>query len=405
MSRRDRQTRESSRSLAPANHARLLWAVVVLLTTPACPAREGPGGIDVRDERVAGERIVVSDGWLAMGTFFEADLRVVPADEEDARDWLERQRERIDRLESVYSRYRPESRVSVLNGVLRRAAPDRAHSIDPRLACVLSDALAVWRASDGAFDPTVGPLVGVWRDAADRDAWPSTRRLAAVVDVVGGDGLVVLPDGRLVAARSGVSIDLDGISKGAVLDELGHDFEGRFPVGAALLGFGQSSLLAIGDPDGGGWRVEARSRDPERGRLGRLVLRDQALSVSSSVGSRLRIAGRDASHVIDPRTGQPVEGSVEAIVVSDSASIADAWSTALLVLGATEDALERVENGRVRVSACSFAPGRRAADTASESANARSQEDDVLEAVVWGASGRRAATQGWFRHVLGELDR
>jgi thiamine biosynthesis lipoprotein len=125
-----------------------------------------------------------------------------------------------------------------------------------------------------------------------------------------------------------------------VLDRLRESFVQRFPDAAALLSFGQSSVVAIGDPDGAGWRLALRSRDPAQGIFGEIRLRDQALSMSSKWGQDREIKGRVVSHVLDPRTGQPVEGTLEAVVIAATARRADAWSTALLVLGAVPTGLE-----------------------------------------------------------------
>jgi len=93
-------------------------------------------------------------------------------------------------------------------------------------------------------------------------------------------------------------------------------------------------------------------------------LRNQALSVSSSVGSVRQIEDARLSHIIDPQTGSAVPERVEAIVVAERATIADGWSTALLVLGANAAALERVEGAG-------------------------------LEAKVFASSGRIIRSEGW----------
>ena len=296
--------------------------------------------------------VVVSDGWLAMGTFFEADLRVLPADVPRARAWLEWARGELARLEAIFSRHDPESALSQLNrelageAVVRKGTP-----LAPELEAILESAGAVWSVSGGAFDVTVGPLIDVWNEAADRGHWPSRERLATARRLVGGEKLSLSVRGsdrgsgrrKLIAAMPGLRIDLDGISKGAVLDRLRERFERELPETAALLSLGESSVVAIGDPGGGGWRLVARSRDPAHADLATIRLRDRALSVSSSVGSVRRIGNRRVSHVVDPRTGTAIEGTVEAIVIANRAERADAWSTALLVLGANPEAIGLVE--------------------------------------------------------------
>jgi thiamine biosynthesis lipoprotein len=300
-------------------------------------------------ERVP-ERIALSDGWLAMGTFFEVDLRVAPEDVEGAKAWLEWSRGEIERLEQIYSRHDPDSALSVLNRELSRSdALRETIEIRSELETILFDAIEVWTGSGGAFDPTIGPLVDVWTLAAARGSFPALEDLRQAKRSVGSGSLLLLGDGELGLAAEGMRIDLDGISKGAVLDRLRGHLVDRLPDAAALMSFGQSSILALGDPEEAkgepdpGWLLEIRSRSPQAGILGRVRLHDQALSVSSSVGSVSEIAGEVISQVVDPRTGATVEGTVEAVVIADRAALADGWSTALLVLGADREAIRLVE--------------------------------------------------------------
>ena len=128
-------------------------------------------------------------------------------------------------------------------------------------------------------------------------------------------------------ARPGVSLDLGGIAKGHALDCAARVLR-EVGVTSALLHGGTSSILAIGAPaTGNGWRVAVRGRNSDRP----VELRDAALSVSDAGGPAG--ARRRESHIVDPRTGSPVPPAVHATVIGPSARLADAWSTALVVLG------------------------------------------------------------------------
>jgi len=293
-------------------------------------------------------RVTLSDGWLAMGTFFEADLRLKPSEVPVAKTWLAWARVEIARLEAVYSRHDAASQLSELNRLLARdEALAGGVTIGPALEAVLVESVDVWQATGGAFDVTVGPLVEVWRRAAEQGAWPSVELLRRAKGRVGSERLRLVGDGRLAVTAERVRIDLDAVAKGAALDYLGDALERVLPGAPALLNFGESSTLAIGDPDGGGWVLVVKSSDPSGGELATLRLRDRALSVSSSLGSVSEIAGQTVSHIIDPRTGATVEGTVEAVVVADRATRADGWSTGLLVLGAQRSTIRMVEEAGV----------------------------------------------------------
>lgn len=321
-------------------------------------------------------RVAVSDGWPAMGTLFEADLRVRPEQVEDARAWIEWARREIPRLERIYSRHDAESALSHLNRSLAEDdIREQGVRVDAELEAILFSAVEVWEGSGGAFDVTIGPLVDVWSQAAARGVWPSLSDLRRAKQRVDGGGLLLPGEGTLIVTAERMRIDLDGISKGEVLDCLRARLRADLPGIAALIGFGQSSLYAIGDPDPGreGWRLALRSRSPGRPDLGVVRVRDRALSASSSVGSVSVIEGQQISHVIDPRTGSAVEGAVESVVIANRAALADGWSTALLVLGASRTSEQLIERAPV-------------------------------EALVIDASGRTVRSAGWeaFEVTTGE---
>ena len=336
--------------------------LVLVCQTPACSIRSTP--FDGRTHLVP-----VSDGWIAMGTFFDADLRVPPDRADDARLWLAGQRDALAREEAIYSRHDAASELSRLNRAL--AAPGillDGERVSPRLEGILYAALEVWEGSAGAFDPTVGPLIDVWTEAAEADAFPALEVLRRARRRVGAQSLLLPGDGRVEVTLPRIRIDLDGLAKGVALDRIASEFRETFPSASALLSFGESSVFAIGDPEGrrngGGWRLEIRSRDAAATRLSTVVLRDVALSISSSVGRTSTIGDQRLSHVVDPRTGVALEGTVEAIVVSERAGLADGWSTALLVLGADRESLRLVERA-------------------------------ALQAYVFESGGRIAFTEGW----------
>jgi thiamine biosynthesis lipoprotein len=273
--------------------------------------------------------VEVSTGRYAMGTVLE--LTLFGSDESA----LVRAREdaiaEVERLEGLFSTWRPESDVSRLN----RSAGRGLVPVDPEVAALLARSVELARATHGSFDITVGPLVELWRDAAARDALPDPGALAAARGLVGLDRLEVQrrADGASAALSAGGAVDLGGVAKGWAIDRVRELLVGR--VDSALVSFGQSSTWAIGRPPGApGWRLLARA--PDGGFAGILTLRDRALSVSGSLGQWNEIGGRRYGHVLDPRSGEPLTRGREAIVVTRDATLAEALSKALLVLGPDE---------------------------------------------------------------------
>jgi thiamine biosynthesis lipoprotein len=239
-----------------------------------------------------------------------------------------------EQLDALLSVHVEDSDVSRLN----RAAGKGPIVVDPIVTEVLAASLSASRLTGGAFDVTVGPLVGLWVEAARRDALPEETALASARARVGADGIRLHDDGRAELAE-GASLDLGGVAKGYALDRMRPVLEAH-RVEAALLNFGQSSTWALGrPPDAPGWRLLTRA--PGGGFAGLVTLRDQALSVSGSLGQWSRIGGRRFGHVLDPRSGWPLIRRRQAIVVAPSATLAEVLSTALLVLG-EDEGLRRV---------------------------------------------------------------
>jgi thiamine biosynthesis lipoprotein len=264
----------------------------------------------------------LSDGQYRMGTILEIELAPGTPDPHAT---LAELFAVAARLEAQMSSHDPASALSALN----RAAGAGLTAVPPELARILADAAQLARRTRGAFDPSVGPLVALWAEAARRGRVPGDAEIAAARERVGAQRIVV-GEGE-AALPAGASVTLGGIAKGWALDRLGEVLASR-DADAALLSFGRSSTFALGAPPGApGWRLALR--DSEGGLAGILTLRDRSLSVSESLGQWSDVGGRRQGHVLDPRSGRPLEHSALAAVVAPRGADAEAWSKALLVLG------------------------------------------------------------------------
>jgi thiamine biosynthesis lipoprotein len=271
--------------------------------------------------------VEVSDGRPAMGTILEITLHA--RDAPLARATLGELYALAARLDAVMTLYDPESDLSRLN----RTAGRGPAPVASELAQILAASIAYSRLTSGAFDVTVRPLVALWTQAGQTGVPPRAEELARARALVGSDQ-IRLGASAVTLAREGVSVDLGGIAKGWALDRMLPLLRER-GVAHALLDFGQSSLWALGSPPGTtGWRLLARG--PGDAPLGVLTLSDQALSVSGSLGQWVEIGGRRYGHVLDPRSGLPLERRRQAMVVAPNAALAEALSKALLILGEVE---------------------------------------------------------------------
>jgi thiamine biosynthesis lipoprotein len=279
------------------------------------------------------ERAALQDGTYAMGTLLEVTL--VGGERERLAALRDAIFAEVARLEGLLSTWHPASDVSRLN----RAAGS-AQSVDPAVAELLELSRRHGLATRGTFDVTIGPLVELWTRARERGSPPSQAEIDAARARVGVERLRIAPGAR-VELPVGMTLDLGGVAKGFALDRV-RPIVREAGVDAALIVFGQSSTLAFGAPPDApdGWRLLARA--PGGGFDGVLTLRDRALSVSGSLGQFHEIAGRRYGHVIDPRSGYPLERAREALVLAPDATLAEALSKALLVLGEREG-IELVE--------------------------------------------------------------
>lgn len=272
----------------------------------------------------------VTEARQAMGTRFEI---VLPGS--DAPRLLaaaEAALDEVERLEAQLSMYQVESEVSGLN-VYAAAGPVR---VEPRLFQFLSLALDVSRRTGGAFDPTVAPLLHRWGFTGAGGRVPEPEEIEAARSVTGAELVELDPDAFTARFRKdGVSLDLGAIGKGFAIDRALEVLEDA-GIERALIHGGTSTVGTRGAPPGEqGWRVALRDpRGAEGETLGEVCLRDRALSVSAPHGKSFAVGDRRYGHVLDPRTGHPTESALLAAVSHPSATLTDALSTALLVLGA-----------------------------------------------------------------------
>lgn len=262
-----------------------------------------------------------------MGTVLE--VQVFAADPARARRLAREVFARVGELEALLSHYEPASDVTRLS----RTAGGGPQRVDPRVSRVLRRSLELGELTGGAFDVTLGPVLAFWRDASG----PGASLPAAVRARSGQDKLQVLPDGRVALLAPGMALDLGAVAKGWALD---RSVEGLRKGGAeaALLSFGQSSVWALGAPPRtDGWTLALRA--PGGGLQGTVTLRDQALSFSVTRAPEPPARPGEPpgrAPLVDPRTLRPVGGRGAVTVVAPDAALADALSTALLVLGPGE---------------------------------------------------------------------
>lgn len=244
---------------------------------------------------------------------------------------LEHELVRIDRL---YSNWREDSIVEQFNS----APPGTVFEVGPEFVSLLRRAGEVHQASDGCFDPTIGPLVRAWGFRDDAGARQSAEALTDLQARVGFEQIEIVDDRRITAMRSGVELDLSGIAQGDTLTRLASVVEAA-GIADYSIEIGGEVRVRGAKPEGRPWRVGLA--DPGGGnrdaplRIEHAAKEALAIATSGTRTQFVEMDGQRLAHIIDPRSARPVaHDTVSVTVLHKDAALADAWSTALLCLGA-----------------------------------------------------------------------
>ncbi len=210
-------------------------------------------------------------------------------------------------------------------------------AVSPETAAVVRLALDVAEQTDGAFDPTVGPVVNLWGFGPDgrREEPPTDAEVAAALAKVGYRRVEVRSDPpALKKSARDVYLDLSAVAKGYGSDAV-SDLLLREGVTASMVEIGGEVRTRGAKPDGTSWRIGVEKPDSEGRAVHAVVeLRNGALATSGDYRNYFEEAGRRYSHTIDPQTGRPVTHTLATVSVrTATCAEADALATALLVMG------------------------------------------------------------------------
>ncbi len=302
------------------------WLLIVALVALAVVAawkvenlgRSTRRSLESRPEKVMGTscRIIAVPG----------DTRDARAAASEAGRALQQAEARLRRVEAEMSSHIEASALSRLN-----AAPaQQPVPLPPAVLGVLRSSQDLHAQTRGSFDITCRPLIELWQSAGEAGKLPSRDDIARARDASSWASLTLTE--KTALKRTGtVRVDLGGIAKGYGIDRAVEVLReagmagGLVDVGGDLRVFGHP-------PQGQRWEVKVQ--DPvSPGTIATLELLDGAVCTSGGYRRHVTIEGRQYSHIIDPRTGQPALGVASATVLASDATTADAWATALSVVG------------------------------------------------------------------------
>ncbi len=220
--------------------------------------------------------------------------------------------------------------------------------VSPETASVVEYALEVSGKTDGAFDPTVGPLVNLWSFGPEKrnQTVPSDSEIETTRKQIGFQNLEVRKDPPAIRKSiAEIQIDLSAIAKGHGVDRV-IDLLSERGAKNVFVEIG-GEVRVLGDKAGAPWMVGIQRPDSElNALLVRRPLREAAMATSGDYRNRFEIDGQLFSHTIDPRTGRPVTHDLASVtVIARNCMQADAWATAINVLGPDAGLQAAKDNG------------------------------------------------------------
>lgn len=254
---------------------------------------------------------------------------------------------RIAELNKKLSDYDADSEVSQLSN---SAGSSTAVRLSDDLFAVLKASQELSRASGGAFDATVGPFTKLWRRARRQKELPSAERIAEAREATGFAHLKLNESERTATLlKPGMRIDLGGIAKGFAVDEALKAIR-QTGITKALVRASGDIVAGDAPPGQPGWIVGLAPLDPDEEPSVFIALLNNAVSTSGDSRQHLIVDGRRYSHLIDPRSGSPVEGRSAVSVIAPTGMQADSLASAVSVLGPKEGLrlIERTEKAAMR---------------------------------------------------------
>ncbi len=281
-----------------------------------------------------------------MGTWYSVKVSELP-DSVTPEQVASLIKSQVEGVNSKMSTYKPESELSVFNN----SPMNTPFKLSADTFQVLAKSMEIWRQSMGAFDITIGPLVNVWGFGPRGSAMsiPDQANMAAAWKRVGTDGLSLDRDKSTVQKSKDLYLDLSAIAKGYAVDRVATALE-QAGIQRYLIELGGE--LRAGDPKAPHlpWQVAVEEPETHLRKVHKVIpLNNVAMATSGDYRNFFEQGGKRYSHTIDPRTGRPVEHRLVSVsVITAQCADADAWATAMMVLG-PEQGMELAENKKLAV--------------------------------------------------------
>jgi FAD:protein FMN transferase len=289
---------------------------------------------------IRSDGLLVLDG-QTMGTTFRILLHENALDEASKQFLSTKISLLLNKLDrEIFSTYVLDSQLSQLN----RTAPGKIYQGSSELLQVLIAAQQVHSFSKGAFDISIKPLVDLWGFGATKPVQdiPARKEIEKALESMGMENIILDSNNSAVIRTKDVTLDLSAIAKGFAVDQLSLLLEAEGQMNYLVEIGGEVVIRGI-RADGDFWQLGIES--PEQGlekeantfQKLNMSFNKTAIAASGNYRNFFMHEGRRYSHTLNPVTGWPVNHDLIAVtVIAESAMLADAWATALMVLGLEE---------------------------------------------------------------------
>jgi len=258
-----------------------------------------------------------------------------------AKQAIEDSLEKLNDIDDKMSAFKKDSEISKIN--LKAGVTSQIISKDTYL--VIKEALRYSKLLDGAFDPTIRPLVSLWNIGTAKEKIPEKCEIDEGLKLVNYKD-VILNDSNysIMLKAEKQSLDLGGIAKGFAADEI-RDIFYKYSISSALIDLG-GNIFALGSKeDGTPWRIGIQNPFKDRGEFMGVVSVNTKSVVTSGNYERYFIkGGKRFHHIIDPKTGYPSDSKIiSATIISDNSINGDGLSTGVYIIG-IDKAMELIES-------------------------------------------------------------
>jgi FAD:protein FMN transferase len=251
----------------------------------------------------------------------------------------------LRRVDGMLSNYRPTNELSRVNECAGKALV----KVSREFFGLLEDCERYSRGSEGTFDITVGPLMKVWGFYKGSGRLPATAEIRVALGSVGFRNLEL--DSRRMTVRfkkPDVNLDPGGFGKGYAVDRMVGILL-KNGIDSALVSTGGSSIFGIGTPpnDPRGWYIRIRDPKDQNRTAAEVYLKNNSISTSGNYEKFFWANGKLYSHIMDPRTGYPSEGTLSVSVISPRTLDSEIWAKPYYILGAAWTERHKARDFRV----------------------------------------------------------